>query len=61
MPDDLRQKIFEKYEVGTFMQNVSQIGLGVAFCKMVVEAHDSEISVKNNQPRGSIFEIILPQ
>ncbi len=42
------------------MQNVSQIGLGLAFCKMVVEAHDSEINVKKNQPRGSIFEVILP-
>ena len=60
VPDTLRQQIFEKYEIGTLMQNVSQIGLGLAFCKMVVEAHDSEISVKQNQPRGSIFEIILP-
>ena len=60
VPDALRQKIFEKYEIGTLMQNVSQIGLGLAFCKMVVEAHDSEINVKKNQLRGSIFEVILP-
>lgn len=60
VPDILRQKIFEKYEIGTLMKDISQIGLGLAFCKMVVEAHGGKIGVKSNQPRGSIFEIILP-
>ncbi|XGW00527.1 MAG: response regulator [Leptolyngbya sp. BL-A-14] len=60
VPVELHQKIFEKYEIGTLMQDVSQIGLGLAFCKMVVEAHNGEISVSSNQPTGSIFEITLP-
>jgi two-component system, sensor histidine kinase and response regulator len=60
VPEALQQKIFEKYEIGTLMQNVPQIGLGLAFCKMVVEAHKGQISVQNNHPKGSIFEIILP-
>ncbi|MGB3754813.1 MAG: hybrid sensor histidine kinase/response regulator [Rivularia sp. (in: cyanobacteria)] len=58
--DELQHKIFEKYEIGTLMTGVSQIGLGLAFCKMVVEAHGGKISVRNNQPQGAIFEIILP-
>ncbi|MBV6623360.1 MAG: hybrid sensor histidine kinase/response regulator [Rivularia sp. (in: Bacteria)] len=57
--DALREKIFEKYEIGTSMADISQIGLGLAFCKMVVEAHGGEICVKNNQPQGAIFEIVL--
>ena len=57
--DTLQQKIFEKYEVGTLMPNISQIGLGLAFCKMVIEAHGGKISVSKNQPQGAIFEIIL--
>jgi two-component system, sensor histidine kinase and response regulator len=57
--DALQQKIFEKYEIGTLIPGVSQIGLGLAFCKMVVEAHGGKIGVRNNQPRGAIFEIIL--
>nr|WP_293096168.1 ATP-binding protein [Okeania sp. SIO2F4] len=40
--------------------DTSQIGLGLAFCKMVVEAHGGEIGVTNNQSQGAIFEIILP-
>lgn len=59
VPDEFKQKIFQKYEVGTLMSDVSQIGLGLAFCKMVVEAHGGEICVKNNQPQGAIFEIHL--
>ncbi|MBP0018510.1 MAG: hybrid sensor histidine kinase/response regulator [Cyanobacteria bacterium SBLK] len=60
IPEALQQKIFEKYEVGTPMPDISQIGLGLAFCKMVAEAHGGNICVKNNQPRGSIFELTLP-
>lgn len=56
----LRQKIFEKYEVGSLMTGVNQIGLGLAFCKIAVEAHDGTISVTDNQPRGSIFTVEVP-
>ena len=61
IPHDLRQRIFEKYEIGTLVPNVSQIGLGLALCKMIVKAHQGEIRVKSNQPKGSIFEITLAQ
>ena len=57
VPEELQQKIFEKYEIGTMMPDVSQIGLGLAFCKMVIQAHGGEICVRNNSPQGAIFEI----
>ncbi|NUN63698.1 response regulator [Pseudanabaena biceps] len=56
-----KQIIFEKYEVGNAVTGVSQIGLGLSFCKMIVEAHDGSISVANNQPTGAIFTILLAQ
>lgn len=56
---ELKQRIFDKYEVGKLMQGVSQLGLGLAFCKMVVEAHGGKIFVEDNQPRGSIFIVVL--
>jgi signal transduction histidine kinase len=59
VPEALQKTIFQKYEIGTRMPDVAQIGLGLAFCKMVVEAHEGEIQVMNNQPKGSIFEITL--
>ncbi|MBD2426673.1 hybrid sensor histidine kinase/response regulator [Phormidium sp. FACHB-1136] len=56
---ELRQHIFDKYEIGTLMRGVSQIGLGLAFCKLAVEAHGGQINVEDNQPKGSIFTITL--
>ncbi len=60
VPEAIQQKIFDKYEIGKTISDTSQIGLGLAFCKMVVEAHGGEIGVTNNQSQGAIFEIILP-
>ncbi len=57
--EDLKQRIFDKYEVGKLIQGVSQLGLGLAFCKMVVEAHSGKIWVEDNQPRGSVFIVVL--
>lgn len=54
-----KQVIFEKYEVGNIVTGVSQIGLGLSFCKMTIEAHQGEISVANNHPKGSVFTILL--
>lgn len=41
------------------MQDVSQIGLGLAFCKMAIEAHHSTITVEDNHPKGTIFTVLL--
>lgn len=54
-----KQVIFEKYEVGNIVLRVSQIGLGLSFCKMAIEAHQGAISVTDNQPKGAIFTIFL--
>lgn len=59
--DALRQHIFEKYEVGTLMQGVSQMGLGLAFCKMAIDAHGGSISVSDNGSQGSIFTVSIPR
>ncbi len=56
---DLQQRIFEKYEIGTLVQEVSQIGLGLAFCKMAIEAHHGIIRIEDNHPRGSVFTVLL--
>lgn len=55
--EEFKQIIFEKYEIGNLIQGVSQIGLGLAFCKMAVHAHTGEILVENNYPQGSIFTV----
>ncbi len=56
---NLREKIFEKFEIGTTIPEISQIGLGLAFCKMAIEAHHGKITVEDNYPKGSIFTVLL--
>ncbi|MAU00042.1 MAG: hybrid sensor histidine kinase/response regulator [Anaerolineaceae bacterium] len=51
-------RIFNKYEVVTLKQSgQEQIGLGLAFCKLVVEAHNGRIYVSPNLPQGAIFNV----
>ena len=59
--DEMKLVIFDNYEIGTPVQNTAQLGLGLAFCKLAIEAHGGSISVKNNEPQGSIFTIAIPQ
>lgn len=54
------ETIFDKFKiVATGRRDVKQVGLGLAFCKMVVEAHNGRISVGPNKPRGSVFTVQL--
>jgi K+-sensing histidine kinase KdpD len=36
------------------------MGLGLAICRMIVERHDGKISASPAQPRGTLFQVVLP-
>jgi signal transduction histidine kinase len=59
IPPADRERIFDQFEIVEMKgsDRPSQTGLGLVFCKMVVEAHDGRIDVTANQPRGSIFTV----
>jgi two-component system sensor histidine kinase/response regulator len=58
IPEEYRETIFDKFEVAALKQKgVSQVGLGLAFCKMVAEAHRGRIFVEANEPKGSVFTV----
>jgi signal transduction histidine kinase len=54
------ERIFNPFEIVALRhKGFTQIGLGLPFCKQVVEAHGGLIRVESNPPVGSIFTIEL--
>ena len=62
IPDEFRDTIFEKFGQVESAQSGRKYstGLGLAFCKMAVEAHSGAISVDNRPEGGSRFTISVP-
>lgn len=61
IPPDARSVIFEKFgQVRGVRQARRASGLGLAFCKLAVQAHGGEIGVESDGMSGSEFWISLP-
>jgi PAS domain S-box-containing protein len=62
VPAERLPRIFDKFgwtkPGGT--KTMHSAGLGLAFCKLAVEAHGGSIAVANASPRGAVFTIELP-
>ncbi|MDO5310610.1 MAG: sensor histidine kinase KdpD [Clostridia bacterium] len=62
IPDEIKDKIFDMFYCGT--SNVADsrrsMGLGLSLCRSIINAHNGEISVSDNSPKGSIFKFTLP-
>lgn len=63
VPEDLQEKIFERFEQvkKTDATESGGSGLGLAICKSIVELHGGSIGVRQNQGGGSIFWLRIPQ
>jgi two-component system, sensor histidine kinase and response regulator len=56
------EQIFDKFGLANLRQKrlVRQIGLGLAFCKLAIEAHGGAIGLISAPEKGSIFWFELP-
>lgn len=55
IPEDQRERIFERFTTGASPRG-SNRGLGLAFCKLAVEAHGGRIWVEDASP-GAVFVV----
>jgi signal transduction histidine kinase len=62
IPREFHEVIFHKFERVKVpsMPRVRSSGLGLAFCKLAVEAHNGRIWVQSEEGHGSQFHIVLP-
>jgi signal transduction histidine kinase len=61
IPPEQREKIFEAFVQGTPEEILTRTGrgLGLAFCRLAVEAHGGSIRVDDGNP-GAVFRVRLP-
>jgi two-component system sensor histidine kinase KdpD len=52
--------LFAKFERGRVEGDVPGVGLGLALCRAIIEAHDGTVRAKNRPTGGARFEILLP-
>lgn len=58
IPEEERRNVFDKFKIVSLKrEGLSQIGLGLALCRMVAEAHGGQIYVMANEPHGAVFTV----
>jgi signal transduction histidine kinase len=61
IPEDYREKIFDRFsQVPGRRGRTRGTGLGLAFCKLALDAHGERIWVEPASPEGSTFAFSLP-
>lgn len=60
VPEEVRAHLFEKFAAAGKASKFHSAGLGLAFCRLAVEAHGGTIGVEPATPRGSIFSFSIP-
>ena len=62
VPPAIRSRLFERFvtQYNGIADGRRGLGLGLAICRAIVEAHGGTIWVADNQPRGSVFTFTLP-
>lgn len=60
IPPGLRDRVFDKFFRVRYQNAPTGFGLGLAFCRLAVEAHGGRIWVDSEQDHGSTFAFTVP-
>lgn len=61
IPDADKEKVFEMFYTSAESDARRGMGLGLALCKSIVNAHGGTISVSDNVPHGAVFAFTLQE
>jgi signal transduction histidine kinase len=56
LPPVNSKRIFEAF----YTTKASGLGMGLSICRSIVEAHDGRLWATPNEPRGTVFHVMLP-
>jgi len=61
--DEIKPRVFDMFYTGAekIADSRRSLGLGLALCKSIVNAHGGEITVTDNKPHGAVFIFTLPK
>ena len=62
IPKEIKPRVFDMFYIGEnkVADSRRSLGLGLALCKSIINAHDGEITLTDNQPQGCNFTFMLP-
>lgn len=60
IPNGSENKLFEKFYRVHHEATQSGVGLGLAICKAIIEAHGGSIQAHNRQTGGAVFSFMIP-
>lgn len=62
IPDDMKSRVFQMFFTGDnkIVDSRRSLGLGLALCKSIINAHGGTLILTDNEPHGSVFTFTLP-
>lgn len=60
IPKHMQRQIFDKFSRVKYHDAPKGVGLGLAFCRLAIEAHGGQIWVESEPEQGSVFSFTIP-
>jgi len=60
IPEDMKERIFERFERAGMSNKIAGLGLGLYICRQIIDAHGGAIWAESLDGNGTVFRVELP-